>query len=144
MDPSNCPFRAVDREIEYLNTFTDSIGVDIHAEATSEKIALSWYLDGRVSFIAGTHTHVQTNDERILPNGTGYITDVGMTGPYDGVLGVDKQIVLKRFLTGIPERFTLAKGSVIFNAVVFEIDDKSFKTISISKINRVFNDLGFN
>jgi metallophosphoesterase (TIGR00282 family) len=139
MDNVDCPFRSVDRELENLKSFVKVIVVDMHAEATSEKNALAWYLDGRVSCVLGTHTHVQTADERILPFGTGYITDVGKTGPYEGIIGVEKELVLEKFLTGMPVRFQVAKGSVQFNAVVLEIDEKTGKTISIERISKVIN-----
>lgn len=98
--------------------------MDMHAEATSEKCALAWYLDGRVSCVLGTHTHVQTADERILPFGTAFISDVGMTGPYDGIIGVNREIVIQKFLTHMPVRFEVATGRVQFNAVYLEIDEK--------------------
>lgn len=137
MDSLDCPFRAADRELEYLKSFVNVIITDMHAEATSEKHAMAWYLDGRVSCVLGTHTHVQTSDERILPCGTGYITDVGMTGPYDGIIGVDREIIINKFLNHIPARFEVAKGNVQFNAVVIEIDDKSGKTESINRIFKI-------
>jgi metallophosphoesterase (TIGR00282 family) len=139
MDNVDCPFRAVDKEIEYLKNFVKVVIVDIHAEATSEKQALAWYLDGRVSCVAGTHTHVQTSDERILPCGTAYITDVGMTGPYDGILGVNRDIVIKKFLTQMPVRFEVAKGKVQFSAIVLEIDDKSGRTTKVERIHQIFD-----
>jgi len=106
----NCPFRTLDWEISRLRTITPIIVVDFHAETTSEKIAAGWYVDGRVSAIIGTHTHVQTADEMILPNGTAYITDVGMTGSYEGVIGVRRDIILKHFLTQLPVRHEPSKG----------------------------------
>lgn len=139
MDNIDCPFRAAEKEIEYIKNFVRVIIVDIHAEATSEKQALAWYLDGRVSCVLGTHTHVQTSDERILPRGTAYITDVGMTGPYEGILGVDREIVIEKFLTHMPVKFEVAKGSVQFNAVVLEIDDKSGKTLKIERVSQILN-----
>ncbi|NSW89973.1 MAG: TIGR00282 family metallophosphoesterase [Firmicutes bacterium] len=139
LENTDCPFKAAEREIQYLKNFTKLIVVDMHAEATSEKYAMAWYLDGRVSCVLGTHTHVQTADERILPLGTGYITDVGMTGPYDGILGVDKDIIIKKFLTSIPMKFEIAKGSVQFNAVALDIDDKNGWTTKISRITQILN-----
>lgn len=139
MENIDCPFKAADREIQYLFNFTNLIVVDLHAEATSEKYAMAWHLDGRASCVLGTHTHVQTADERILHKGTGYITDVGMTGPYDGVIGVDKDIIIKRFLTSLPMKFEIAKGIVQFNAVVLDIDLKSGKTVSITRIIKVLD-----
>jgi len=128
------PFYTADEEIEKIKSKADIILVDFHAEATSEKIAMSYYLDGRVSAIFGTHTHVQTADEKILPGGTGYITDLGMTGPSISVLGVDKQIILKRFLSPIPQKFQVANGKNQFCGVIFEIDETTKKTLSIKRI----------
>lgn len=139
MDNIDCPFKAAEREIEYLKSFVKVIVVDMHAEATSEKCALAWYLDGRVSCVLGTHTHVQTSDERILPFGTAYITDVGMTGPHEGIIGVNRDIVIKKFITHMPVRFEVAKGKVQFNAVVMEIDEKNGKTIKIDRISRLLD-----
>lgn len=136
MDPIDCPFAAADREIEYLSSFTDIIITDFHAEATSEKNAMGYYLDGRVTAVIGTHTHVQTVDEKILPSGTAYITDAGMTGPFESVIGVDKEIALNRFLTQIPHKFEIAtKGEVQFNAVIIDVDERTHKA---AKIERVF------
>ncbi|MDD2568809.1 MAG: TIGR00282 family metallophosphoesterase [Clostridia bacterium] len=120
--PADCPFRAMDKLIKEIEQITPYIIVDFHAEATSEKIALAYYLDGRVSAVLGTHTHVQTNDARILPRGTAYITDTGMTGPRDSCLGVDTAPIIERFLTGRPTRFHVAAGpEQIFNAVVVDL-----------------------
>jgi len=113
--------------------------VDFHAEATSEKIALGWYLDGKVAAIVGTHTHVQTADETILPNGTGYITDVGMVGPINSVLGVEKEIIIEKFLTQLPASHKVASGEVNFSAVVISIDPEKKITTSISRINKKVN-----
>jgi len=137
MDGVECPFRTADREVQYLKNYTKIILIDMHAEATSEKNALAWYLDGRVSCVLGTHTHVQTADERILPCGTGYITDVGMTGPYEGVLGVDREIIINKFLNFMPVKFELAKGKTQFNAVLLEIDEGTGKTCKIERINHL-------
>jgi len=134
MESIDCPFKAADREIEYLRSFTNLIIIDMHAEATSEKCALAWYVDGRVSCVIGTHTHVQTSDERILPCGTGFITDVGMTGPYEGIIGVDKDIIVNKFITHMPAKFEIAKGAVQFNGIIVDIDEKSGKTISMERI----------
>jgi len=138
MEPLDCPFRATDEEIPALQERTKVVVVDIHAEATSEKIALGWYLDGRVSAVLGTHTHVQTADERILPNGTAYITDVGMTGPRDSVLGVSRNAVIARFRTGMPHRFEVAPGPVLVNAVVVDIDEQTGSARTIERIAREF------
>ena len=119
----DCPFRAIDRLLKEQATDTPFVFVDFHAEATSEKMAMGWYLDGRISAMVGTHTHIQTADARILPQGSGYITDAGMTGPRDSVLGVDKDIIVNRFLTGLPARFETAHGDLQFNGIVFDLDD---------------------
>jgi metallophosphoesterase (TIGR00282 family) len=116
------PFRSADQWVEELRKTTPVIIVDFHAEATSEKIALGWYLDGKVSAVIGTHTHVQTADDRVLPQGTAYITDVGMTGPRDGIIGMERKSILEHFLTGLPTRFTVARGAAQLNGVVLEID----------------------
>lgn len=122
----DCPFKKADQLIEKAKERTSIIFVDFHAEATSEKQAMGWYLDGRVSAVIGTHTHVQTADHRILPNGTAFMSDVGMTGPYDGILGMDREIVLKRFVTGLPARFEVPKtGRSQLSAVLIELDKKS-------------------
>lgn len=133
MEPCDCPFEAADREIEKLKKETNTILVDFHAEATSEKIAMGYYLDGRVSAVVGTHTHVQTADEKILPNQTGYITDVGMTGAYSSVLGMDKDIVLKRFTLGLPQRFEPAEGKGQLNGVIITTNENG----SCSMIERI-------
>ncbi|MEA3471380.1 MAG: TIGR00282 family metallophosphoesterase, partial [Thermodesulfobacteriota bacterium] len=135
MKPLDCPFRTAEREADDLRTQTNIIIVDMHAEATSEKEALGWYLDGNVSAVVGTHTHVQTADERVLPKGTAYITDVGMTGSLDSVLGMKKEIAIERFLTLTPNKFDVAKGNVWLQAVVLDIDDKSGKSTSIERVN---------
>lgn len=138
MKELDCPFRAADRIISQLNNETSIIIVDMHAEATSEKVALGWYLDGRVSAVLGTHTHVQTADERILPQGTAYITDVGMVGPYNSVIGIEVQPIIEKFLTQMPKKFEVSKeGPNIFNAVVLTIDENSGKTHKIERINSV-------
>ena len=132
MEPLDCPFRKAD---EVLKAFPDTIVVvDFHAEASSEKMALAWHLDGRVSAIVGTHTHVQTADEQIMPSGTGYITDVGMTGPSLSVIGMNPQDPLKRFLTHLPSRFEVAKGPVQLNALVVEINPITRKTEALQRI----------
>lgn len=135
MNPLDCPFRTADAVLDKMKALTNIIIVDFHAEASSEKVAMGWYLDGRVSLIAGTHTHIQTADERILPNGTAYITDIGMTGPRDSILGIEKELVIKKFLTQLPVRFEVAKGPVQLNGVVVEIDTSSGKAKSIKRVN---------
>ena len=122
MKPVDCPFRAADRELLLLKSKVDLVIVDFHAEATSEKQALGWYLDGQVSAVVGTHTHIQTADQRILPKGTAYISDVGMVGLYDSILGVDKGGPLKRFITQLPHKLTISEGKIVFNAVLIEIN----------------------
>lgn len=134
IDNLDCPFKAADRAIESLRKETDIIVVDMHAEATSESIAMGWYLDGRVSAVLGTHTHVQTSDEKILPNGTAYITDAGMTGPVHSVIGMKIEIALTRFLTRIPKKFEPASGSAQFNGVIVDIDTDSAKGRSIQRV----------
>lgn len=134
LEQLECPFRTIDRILEKVSKRTPFIFVDFHAEATSEKQAMGWYLDGRVSAVVGTHTHVQTADERILPNGTAFLTDVGMTGPYNGVLGVEKEAVLKKFVTKLPVRFEVATGSEQLSAVVIDLDTKTGRAISIERI----------
>jgi metallophosphoesterase (TIGR00282 family) len=130
-----CPFRTADRELEQLQRETPIILVDFHAEATSEKSALGWYLDGRVSAIIGTHTHVQTADERILPQGTAFLTDAGMTGSFDSVIGMGKEETLQRFLTQLPAKFEVAKKDIRLNAVVIGVDETSGKAVSIERVN---------
>ena len=134
MPSTDCPFRTVDRLIEEIAGRAQIIIVDHHAEATSEKIALGRYLDGRVSVVVGTHTHVQTADEQILPGGTAFITDLGMTGPHNGVIGVESSLVLSRFLRGLPVRFETATRDARLNGVVVEIDERTGKASNIERI----------
>jgi len=134
MEPIDCPFRIADNEIEQLSSITPIIVVDFHAEATSEKQAMGWYLDGRASAVIGTHTHVPTADERILPHGTAYITDVGMVGGYNSVIGIQKDEALMRFLTSRPQRFEPSKKGGIFSAVFIEVDARTGKALSIQKV----------
>ncbi len=134
LPPIDCPFKKVDELIEEARKRTSFIFVDFHAEATSEKQAMGWYLDGRVSAVVGTHTHVQTADNRILPKGTAYITDVGMTGPYDGILGVEREAVLKRFKTTLPVRFEVTGGRTQLNGVIVELDKTSGEAKKIERI----------
>lgn len=132
MTSNDDPFRVAD---ELLKKVTEKIIlVDIHAEATSEKISMGWYLDGRVTAVLGTHTHIPTADEHVLPNGTAYQTDVGMTGPYDSVIGVKKELVINRFLTNMPARFEAASGDVRLCAVVIDCDESSGKAHSIERV----------
>jgi metallophosphoesterase (TIGR00282 family) len=134
MKSIDCPFRAAEREIDKMKKYTAIIIVDMHAEATSEKEAIGWFLDGRVSAVLGTHTHVQTADESILPGGTAYITDVGMTGPFNSIIGIRKDAVMERFLTQIPNKFDVAKDDVRLQGVVVDIDGKSGKAIGIDRL----------
>lgn len=135
MDNLDCPFRAADREIAALADLTKVILVDFHAEATSEKTSLGWYLDGRVSAVVGTHTHVQTADERILSSGTAYITDVGMTGAFDSVIGVRKDEPIQKFLTQLPAKFEVAKKDLRLNGVVVTIDEATGHAVGIERVN---------
>ncbi|HEX3015398.1 MAG TPA: TIGR00282 family metallophosphoesterase [Desulfobacteria bacterium] len=136
MPPLDDPFQAANRLVTQVSAVTKTIFVDFHAEATSEKIALGWFLDGRVSAVCGTHTHVQTADERILPGGTAYISDAGMTGPRDSVLGVNKEIIITKFLTQLPARFEVAGGVVQLNGVVVDIDQATGKARSIQRVQK--------
>lgn len=128
------PFAVVQEEIKALKKETNIIILDLHAEATSEKVAMGWFLDGDVSAVLGTHTHIQTADERILPKGAAYITDAGMTGPYDSVIGRKKEKIIERFLTGMPTRFELGTEDVQLHGVVLEIDEKSGKAVGIKRV----------
>ena len=132
---SENPFITADKILNEIKDKADIIIIDFHAEATAEKIAMGYYLDGKVSAIFGTHTHVQTADERVLKNGTGYITDIGMTGPKNSVIGMDIEASLKRFVTTLPEKYKVAGGETFLNACIFEIDDESCKCININRIN---------
>jgi len=124
MNPLECPFRTADQILAELSPEVKVILVDMHAEATSEKLAMGWYLDGRVSVVVGTHTHVQTADERVLPHGTGYITDVGMTGPINSVIGMKTEVILERFLTQRPQSFKVASQNIQLQGVVLKIDSQ--------------------
>lgn len=134
MPPIDCPFQTVDALLKNLETQADLFLVDFHGEATSEKMAFGYYVDGRVSAVVGTHTHIQTADARILPKGTAYISDVGMTGPYESVLGVRKELAVASFITRMPQRFDVAKGYAQFNAVVIEFDSNTGKAKNIENI----------
>jgi 2',3'-cyclic-nucleotide 2'-phosphodiesterase len=134
MPSLDCPFRTALPEIEYLKKETNIIIVDLHAEATSEKIAFGYFADGKVSAVIGTHTHVQTADEKILPQGTAYITDVGMTGPSYSVIGIEVDQIIQRFMTGMPDRFITAGGAGVFSAVVVEINIDSGKATAIQRL----------
>jgi hypothetical protein len=133
MEPIDCPFHVADRELEMLRKITPVIFVDFHAEATSEKQAMGWYLDGKVSAVVGTHTHVPTADERILPGGTAYITDIGMVGGYNSVIGIKRDQAVLRFLSSRPQRFEPSKEGMIFSFFCVEIDAQTGKALSIQK-----------
>jgi len=135
MNPIDCPFLAADRVLERIAGRARIILVDMHAEATSEKIAMGYHLDGRVSAVFGTHTHVQTADEKLLPKGTAYLTDLGMTGPSHSVLGRKVERVLKRFVTGLPSPFDVAGGKTQINGVLIDIDVESGRAIAIKRVN---------
>ncbi len=134
MTALDCPFRAMDKLLAELEHKPPVIIVDFHAEATSEKVAMGRYLDGRVSAVLGTHTHVGTIDAQILPQGTAYVSDIGMTGPMDSIIGDEIESVLQRFLTGMPHRLSVGKGKPIFNAIMVEVAEDSGKAINIERI----------
>jgi metallophosphoesterase (TIGR00282 family) len=136
MPTIDCPFRAADAEVARLRADTPVIVVDMHAEATSEKQAMGWYLAGRVSAVVGTHSHVQTADERILPGGTAFVTDVGLTGPIDSVIGVEPELAIQRFLTGMPNRFQPAKGRARVQGVAVRIDPATGHAVAIARVQR--------
>lgn len=130
----DCPFQVAERAIETLHRSVRTIVVDMHAEATSEKMAMGWHLDGRVSAVLGSHTHVQTVDARILPQGTAYLTDMGMTGPINGVIGMKKELSLERFLTQMPRRLEVAKGPCVLSGAVVEIDHHTGTAVAIERV----------
>ncbi len=134
MDAVECPFRSVKKEVETLREITPIIIVDMHAEATSEKVAMGWYLDGKVTAVIGTHTHIQTADEKILPEGTAYITDCGMTGPYDSVIGRKKEKIIERYLTQLPTTFDLAEDGIEMHGVIVDVDEKTGKARGIKRV----------
>jgi len=137
MPTIDCPFQTAKREVSRLKRETSAIIVDMHAEATSEKMAMGHFLDGEVVAVVGTHTHVQTADEQILPKGTAYITDIGMTGPLHSVIGVKKELAIEKFLTGMPRRFEVASGPSVFCAVLLELDPRLGKAIAFERIRLV-------
>lgn len=137
MDPLDCPFRAFDKAWSALEPETRIILVDIHAEATSEKYAMGFYVDGKVSAVVGSHTHVQTADEQILPGGTGYISDTGMCGPIDSVIGMKKEIILQRFLEKRPVRMEVAEGRGMLQAILFKIDRRLGRCVGVQRIRRL-------
>jgi metallophosphoesterase, MG_246/BB_0505 family len=138
LEPLACPFQTAQECITSIKKKTNIIIIDFHAEATSEKTALGWYLDGQVTAVLGTHTHITTADDRILPKGTGYITDVGMTGPSNSILGIDPAIVIKKFITHLPARFEVAGGPIELNAVILDIDEDG-TTKAIRRVRRTID-----
>ena len=138
MAPIDSPLNTLEKILPEIRKETNNILVDFHAEATAEKRAMGYYFDGRISALIGTHTHIQTADEEILPNGSGYITDVGMTGPHDSVIGMKKEIILEKMTTGMPQKFDVADGGLQINAVFLKIDEKTGKTLEIKRIRRKY------
>jgi metallophosphoesterase (TIGR00282 family) len=139
MAPADDPFRALDLLLEHLGDRAPRVRIlDWHAEATSEKNAMAWHLDGRFSAVVGTHTHVPTADAKILPQGTAFVSDTGMVGPRDSVLGVDASIIVQRFRDGMPHRFEVAGGPVQFNSVLIDVDESSGRARSIERVDRVW------
>ena len=136
MEPLDCPFRTADVLIEQLRSRTPVIVVDFHAEATAEKVAMGWYLDGRVSVVFGTHTHVPTADERVLPGGTAYITDLGMAGPSEGIIGMDRRSVVEHILTRLPRRYEVASGPSRVDMAVVDVDPDSGRATAIRRLHR--------
>ena len=134
MQAIECPFKVVKSELERIKNKARIIVVDVHAEATSEKMALGWYLDGLVSAVIGTHTHVQTADEKILPQGTAFLTDAGMTGPFDSVIGRKKEQILTRFITQMSVKFEMAEGDIQLHGAIIDIDEKTGKANSIKRV----------
>jgi hypothetical protein len=135
------PFAVALREVEGLRARTRIVFIDFHAEATSEKQAMGWHLDGKATAVVGTHTHVQTADERVLPKGTAYMTDVGMTGPHDSIIGVEVEAALGRFLTAMPAKFETATGNPRLNAVIVDADDATGKATSIERVSQSLDEL---
>ncbi len=140
LPPLECPFRTADALLASIPAEVKIRIADVHAEATSEKVTMGWYLDGRVTAVLGTHTHIPTADERVLPHGSAYITDTGMSGPYDSVIGVDKVAVIKKYLDQMPARFEVAKGDVRLCGVLVDADPTSGKALSIQRIMRRYNE----
>ena len=137
MEPLDCPFRTAERELARLTLVTSVIIVDMHAEATSEKVAMGWFLDGKVSCVFGTHTHIPTADERVLPKGTGFITDVGMTGPYDSVIGRRVDQILERFLSNLPMKSEVAEANIQLRGLIVEVDAATGKARSVERITEL-------
>lgn len=136
MPPYDCPFQEADRILKELGEMVSAIVVDMHAEATSEKQAMGCHLDGRVSAVVGTHTHVPTDDLSVSGNGTAYVTDVGMTGPVDSIIGMRKEEILRKFLTQMPARFEVGSGTAVLNSVLLEIDESSGKAVEITRLRK--------
>ncbi|MFT5170146.1 MAG: metallophosphoesterase (TIGR00282 family) [Candidatus Omnitrophota bacterium] len=134
-----CPFRALEKIAAEIRKVTPIIVVDMHAETTSEKVAIGHFIDGKVSVLVGTHTHIQTADEKVLPNGTAYITDLGMTGPYDSVIGQRKDRIIKRFLTSMPTKFQVAENDVIIHGIVATVDEKTGKATAIKRVQKKYD-----
>ena len=139
MEALDCPFRTAERELARLALVTPVIIVDMHAEATSEKVAMGWFLDGKVSCVFGTHTHIPTADERILPNGTAFITDVGMTGPYDSVIGRRVDQILERFLRQLPMRSEVAEGNIQLRGLMVDVNPATGKAVAVERITKTLN-----
>jgi metallophosphoesterase (TIGR00282 family) len=135
MDAAYSPFHVANRLLAQFDGNADYVFVDFHAEATSEKIAMGWHLDGKATLVVGTHTHVQTADERILPHGTAYLTDAGMTGPHDSIIGMEREPALARFLNGMPSRFEPATGNPRLNGIIVDADDKTGRAIAVRRIS---------
>jgi metallophosphoesterase (TIGR00282 family) len=138
MDPIECPFRAFDPIHEHLKERTPIVLIDFHAETTSEKIAFGYYADGRATAVIGTHTHVTTADETVLPGGTGFLCDVGMTGPTEGVIGVERATVIRKFITGMPARFEVAAGPAALSAVLIELDAATGRALALTRIRELY------
>ena len=134
MAPIDCPFRSAEHELERIPPEIKIIIVDMHAETTSEKQAMGWFLDGKVSAVIGTHTHVATADQRVLPGGTAFITDVGMTGPHDSIIGMEKQGIIQRFLNGLPARFEVAEGDVQMHTALIDVDESTGRARSVEHL----------
>ena len=143
MPPIDCPFKKAKELIEEIKKETKIIIIDFHAEATSEKIAMGWHVDGYVSVVYGTHTHIQTADNKILPEGTGYITDVGMTGSDNGVIGMSVESILPKFLNALPQRFEIAEGNERLNGIEVEIDMETGECKSIERVNKSLTEISF-
>lgn len=130
----DCPFQRVEKELEKIKPRASVTVIDFHAEATSEKLSMGWFLDGKVTAVIGTHTHVQTADEQILPQGTAYITDIGMAGPLDSILGIKKDLIINRFITQMPVKFEVARGATILGACIIEVDSSNGKAQNIVRL----------